>query len=156
MEQHHGTGGELISFSRNYEAGERGSISVTGIVVFFTLILLLVIGSNWVDNDLALGAFRAVVSQAAQAGALEGAAGGPLDACYAEALQAQANLISGSLAKNIAITCTLQQLPSGTQIIVATADGALSNWDVLVTSHVHVVAQAPVEVNPAQPSVVDP
>jgi hypothetical protein len=47
------------------------------------LLFMLVIGTNWVDNDLALGAFRTAVSQAAQAGSLEGAPGGPVAACLA-------------------------------------------------------------------------
>ena len=79
------------------DAGERGSISVTGIVVFFTLIFLLVVGTNWVDDDLALGAFRTVVSEAAQTGALDGGPGGPQDACYEAAARAQTDLISGRL-----------------------------------------------------------
>ena len=65
------------------EAGERGSISVTGIVVFFALIFLLVVGTNWVDDDLALGAFRTVVSDAAHTGALDGAPAAPRAACHA-------------------------------------------------------------------------
>jgi hypothetical protein len=138
------------------EAGERGSISVTGIVVFFALIFLLVVGTNWVDDDLALGAFRTVVSEAAQTGALDGAPGGAQDACYEAAARAHTDLISGPLARDITITCTLEQLPSGAELLVAVAAGALPDWVVPVTVHVHVVAQVPVEVSPAQPSTVDP
>jgi hypothetical protein len=138
------------------EAGERGSISVTGIVVFFALIFLLVVGTNWVDDDLALGAFRTVVSEAAQTGALDGAPGAAQDACYEAAARAQTDLISGRLARDITITCTLEQLPSGAELLVAVAEGTLPDWVVPVTVHVHVVAQAPIEVSPAQPSTVDP
>jgi hypothetical protein len=138
------------------EAGERGSISVTGIVVFFALIFLLVVGTNWVDDDLALGAFRTVVSEAAQTGALDGAPGGAQDACYEAAARAQTDLISGPLARDITITCTLEQLPSGAELLVALAAGTLPDWVVPVTVHVHVVAQVPVEVSPTQPSTVDP
>ena len=138
------------------EAGGRGSISVTGIVVFFALIFLLVVGTNWVDDDLALGAFRTVVSEAAQTGALEGAPGGAQDACYEAAARAQTDLISGLLAKNITITCSLEQLPSGAELLVAVAAGTLPNWVVPLIVHVHVVAEVPVEVGPTQPSTVDP
>jgi len=156
VEQHYRTGRQLTALCPNREAGERGSISVTGIVVFFALIFLLVIGTNWVDDDLALGAFRTVVSEAAQTGALQGAPGGPQDACYEAAARAQTDLISGPLARNITITCMLEQLPSGAEILVAVATGTLPNWVVPVTVHVHVVAQVPVEVSPTQPSTVDP
>jgi hypothetical protein len=138
------------------EAGGRGSISVTGIVVFFALIFLLVVGTNWVDDDLALGAFRTVVSEAAQTGALEGAPGGAQDACYEAAARAQTDLISGLLAKNITLTCSLEQLPSGAELLVAVAAGTLPNWVVPLIVHVHVVAEVPVEVGPTQPSTVDP
>ena len=138
------------------EAGGRGSISVTGIVVFFALIFLLVVGTNWVDDDLALGAFRTVVSQAAQTGALDGAPGGAQDACYEAAARAQTDLISGPLARDITITCSLEQLPSGGELLVAVAAGTLPNWVVPVKVHVHVVAQVPVEVGPSQPATVDP
>jgi hypothetical protein len=138
------------------EAGGRGSISVTGIVVFFALIFLLVVGTNWVDDDLALGAFRTVVSQAAQTGALDGAPGGAQDACYEAAVRAQTDLISGPLARDITITCSLEQLPSGGELLVAVAAGTLPNWVVPVKVHVHVVAQVPVEVGPSQPTTVDP
>lgn len=136
--------------------GERGSISVTGIVVFFTLIFLLVVGTNWVDDDLALGAFRTVVSEAAQTGALDGGPGGAQDTCYEAAARAQTDLVSGPLARDITITCTLERLPSGAELLVAVAAGTLPNWVVPVKVHVHVVAQVPVEVNPTQPSTVDP
>ena len=94
-----GTRRELTPFRPHRDAGERGSISVTGIVVFFTLIFLLVVGTNWVDDDLALGAFRTVVSEAAQTGALEGAPGGRQDACYEAAARAETDLVSGPLAR---------------------------------------------------------
>ena len=41
---------------------------VTGIVIFFLLLFTMAIGTNWVDNELALGALRATVAQAAKAG----------------------------------------------------------------------------------------
>ena len=69
---------------------------------------MVVIGTNWVDNDLALGAFRAAVSQAAQAGSLEGAPGGPVAACLAAAAQARGDLVSGPLGRNVKITCTVE------------------------------------------------
>jgi hypothetical protein len=154
--QHYRARRQLRPLRPSREAGERGSISVTGIVVFFALIFLLVVGTNWVDDDLALGDFRTVVSEAAQAGALDGAPGGAQDACYEAAARAQTDLISGPLARDITITCTLEQLPSGAGLLVAVAAGALPDWVVPVTVHVHVVAQVPVEVSPTQPSTVDP
>lgn len=155
MEQHYRTRRELTPFGPGRGAAERGSISVTGIVVFFALIVLLVVGTNWVDDDLALGAFRTVVSEAAQTGALEGAPGGPQDACDEAAARAETDLISG-LTRNVAVTCMLEQLPSGAELLVAVAAGTLPNWVAPVTIHVHVVAQVPVEVSPTQPSTVDP
>jgi hypothetical protein len=125
-------------------------------VVFFALIFLLVAGTNWVDDDLALGAFRTVVSEAAQTGALDGAPGGPQEACDEEATRAETALISGRLSTNVAVTCMLEQLPSGAELLVAVAAGTLPNWVVPVTVRVHVVAQVPVEVSPTQPSTVDP
>jgi hypothetical protein len=154
--QHRRRRRELTPLSSDREAGERGSISVTGIVVFFALIFLLVVGTNWLDDDLALGAFRTVVSEAAQAGALDEAPGGAQDACYEAAVRAQTDLIAGPLGKKITITCTLEQLPSGAAVLVAIAAGTLPNWVVPVAVHVHVVAQVPVVVNPTQPSIVDP
>lgn len=156
MEQHYRTSRELTPFGPHRGAAERGSISVTGIVVFFALILLLLVGTNWVDDDLALGAFRTVVSEAAQTGALEGAPGGPQEACDEAATRAETDLISGRLTRNVAVTCMLEQLPSGAELLVAVAAGTLPNWVVPVTVHVHVVAQVPVEVSPTQPSTVDP
>ncbi len=156
MEQHYRTRRELTPFGPDSGAAERGSISVTGIVVFFALILLLVVGTNWVDDDLALGALRTVVSEAAQTGALGGAPGGPQLACNEAATRAETVLISGRLTRNVAVTCILEQLPSGAELLVAVAAGKLPNWVVPVTVHVHVVAQVPVEVSPTQPSTVDP
>jgi hypothetical protein len=153
--QHYRSRRKLTPLCSDREAGERGSISVTGIVVFFALIFLLVVGTNWVDDDLALGAFRTVVSEAAQTGALSGAPGGAQDACYEAAARAQMDLVPGPLARNITITCTVEQLPSGAQL-VAVATGTLPNWVVPVTVRVHVVAQVPVEASPTQPSTVDP
>jgi hypothetical protein len=156
MEQHYRTRRELTPLGQRHGAAERGSISVTGIVVFFTLIFLLVVGTNWVDDDLALGAFRTVVGEAAQTGALEGAPGGPQEACDEAATRAETDLISRRLTRKVAVTCTLEQLPSGAELLVAVATGTLPNWVVPVTVHVHVVAQVPVEVSPTQPSTVDP
>jgi hypothetical protein len=156
VEQYYRTRRELTPFGPDRGAAERGSVSVTGIVVFFALIFLLVAGTNWVDDDLALGAFRTVVSEAAQTGALDGAPGGPQEACDEEATRAETALISGRLSTNVAVTCMLEQLPSGAELLVAVAAGTLPNWVVPVTVRVHVVAQVPVEVSPTQPSTVDP
>ena len=89
-------------------------------------------------------------------GALDGAPGGPQEACDEAATRAETDLISGRLTRNVAVTCMLEQLPSGAELLVAVAAGTLPNWVVPVTVHVHVVAQVPVEVSPTQPSTVDP
>jgi hypothetical protein len=154
--RHFRTRRQLTRLCSDRGAGGRGSISVTGIVVFFALILLLVVGTNWVDDDLTLGAFRTVVSEAAQTGALYGAPGGAQDACYEAAARAQTDLVPGPLSRTVTITCTLQQLPSGAEVLVAVAAGTLSNWALPVPVQVHVVAQVPVQAGPAQPSTVDP
>ncbi len=154
--RHFRTRRHLTRLCSGRRAGGRGSISVTGIVVFFALIFLLVVGTNWVDDDLTLGTFRTIASDAAQAGALYGAAGGAQDACYQAAARAQTDLVPGRFARTVTITCTLQQLPSGAKVLVAVADGTLPNWVVPVPVHVHIVAQVPVQASPAQPSTVDP
>ena len=87
---------------------------------------------------------------AAQAGSLEGAPGGPVAACLAAAAQARGNLVSGPLGRDVRITCTVEG--TGPQVIVVTADGTLPNWVVPITAHVHVMAQANIEVDPTQPS----
>jgi len=71
-------------------------------------------------------------------------------------LLAPTDLVPGPLARDITITCTLERLPSGAELLVAVAAGTLPNWVVPVKVHVHVVAQVPVEVNPTQPSTIDP
>ena len=58
MEQHHWQRERRLkrSYAANQrDAGERGSVSVTGIVIFFLLLFTMAIGTNWVDNALALG-----------------------------------------------------------------------------------------------------
>ncbi len=134
------------------DAGERGSVSVTGIVIFFLLLFTMAIGTNWVDNELALGALRATVAQAAKAGSLEGAPGGPEAACQSAASEARGDLISGPLGDGVKVTCTVEGDTPGYQYIVATAQGRLPNWIVPVTPSVKIVSQAHIEVAPIQPS----
>ena len=155
--QHHRDREELTPVVAHCQAGERGSISVTGIVVFFALLFYWSCGTNWVDDDLALGAFRTVVSEAAQTRCPRRRhLGGRKRPATEAAARAETDLISGRLPTNITITCTLELLPSGAELLVAVAAGTLPNWVVPVTVHVHVVAQVPVEVSPTQPSTVDP
>ncbi len=155
MEQHHWQRERRLkrSYAANQrDAGERGSVSVTGIVIFFLLLFTMAIGTNWVDNALALGALRATVAQAAEAGSLEGAPGGPEAACQAAASEVRGDLISGSLGDGVKVTCTVEGDTPGDQYIVATAEGALPNWIVPVTPSVKIVSQAHIEVAPTQPS----
>ena len=153
MEQHHRKRslGRFCAIPHD-PAGERGSVSVTGIVIFFLLLFTMAIGTNWVDNELALGALRATVAQAAEAGSLEGAPGGPEAACQAAASEARGDLISGPLGDGVKVTCTVEGDTPGYQYIVATAQGRLPNWIVPVTPSVKIVSQAHIEVAPTQPS----
>jgi hypothetical protein len=153
MEQHHRKRslGRFRAIPHD-PAGERGSVSVTGIVIFFLLLFTMAIGTNWVDNELALGALRATVAQAAEAGSLEGAPGGPEAACQAAASQARGDLISGSLGNGVQVTCTVEGDTPGDQYIVATAQGRLPNWIVPVTPSVKIVSAVHIEVAPTQPA----
>lgn len=137
---------------KRHDAGERGSVSVTGIVIFFMLLFTMAIGTNWVDNALALGALRATVTQAAEAGSLEGAPGGPVAACQAAAAEARGDLISGSLGNGVQVTCSIEGDVVGDQYIEATASGSLPNWIVPVTPSVNIVAEDHIEVPPVQPA----
>jgi hypothetical protein len=152
VEQHH----RQRELNRPYpptrrDAGERGSVSVTGIVIFFLLLFTMAIGTNWVDNELALGALRATVAQAAEVGSLVGALGGPEAACEAAASQARGDLISGSLGNGVQVTCSVEGSTPGDQYIVATAQGRLPNWIVPITPSVKVVSADHIEVVPTQP-----
>lgn len=131
-------------------AGERGSISVTGIAIFAMILLTLAIGTNWIDNELALGALRSIVSQAAEAGSLAGAPGGPVGACQAAVAGARGDLLSGPLGRGVTVTCSVQGDVTGDQDIVAIANGSLPNWIVPVTPSVHIVARAHIETAPSQ------
>lgn len=107
------------------------------LVVFMAAINLIV-------DEYGKGAIRTAVDEAAQAGSLQGAAGGPIAACQAKAAQVMSGLLNGPFGHDITISCAVQ---AGQ--VVATADGNLPAWlRIIPVDTIHVVDSAQIETNP--------
>ena len=108
-----------------------------------TLIIFMA-AINLIVDEYGKGAIRTAVDEAAQAGSLQGAPGGPLAACQAKAAQVMSGLLNGPFGHGIHINCTL----TGAQV-TATAAGNLPAWLAIIpVDTIRVVGSAPIETNP--------
>ena len=109
-----------------------------------TLVVFMV-AINLIVDEYGKGAIRTAVDEAAQAGSLQGAAGGPIAACQAKASQVMSGLLNGPFGHDITITCGI----NANGQVVATANGTLPAWLRLVpTDPIHVIGSAHIETNP--------
>jgi hypothetical protein len=109
-----------------------------------TLIVFMV-AINFIVDQYGKGAIRTAVDEAAQAGSLQGAPGGPVAACQAKASQVMSGLLNGPFGRNVTIACGI----NANGQVVATADGTLPAWlQVIPTDPIHVVGSARIETNP--------
>lgn len=97
--------------------GERGSALVPGVVAIAMLMVLVAGAFSYSMDEYARGAVRTAVDDAAEAGA---DSGGSVALCYAEATTVMDNLLHGSFASAVKITCA----DEGAQMI-ATGSGSL-------------------------------
>jgi hypothetical protein len=99
---------------------------------------------NLIVDEYGKGAIRTAVDEAAQAGSLQDAAGGPIVACQAKAAQVMSGLLNGPFGHHITISCEVQ---AGQ--VVATANGNLPAWlTIIPVDPIHVVDAAQIETNP--------
>ena len=116
---------------------------VTVIAMAITLIVFMA-AINLIVDEYGKGAIRTAVDEAAQAGSLQSAAGGPIAACQAKAAQVMSGLLNGPFGHDITISCTVQ---AGQ--VVATASGNLPAWlTIIPVDTIHVVDSAQIETNP--------
>jgi hypothetical protein len=109
-----------------------------------TLVVFMV-AINFIVDEYGKGAIRTAVDEAAQAGSLQGAPGGPIAACQAKASQVMSGLLNGPFGRNVTITCGV----NADGQVVATAEGTLPAWlRVIPTDPIHVVGSARIETNP--------
>jgi hypothetical protein len=121
-----------------------GTAAVLTPVAMLLTLIVFVVGINLVIDEYGKGAIRAVVDEAARAGSVQGAIGGPVEACQAKAAEVMGGLLGGSFGKGISVSCAL----SGNEI-VAVASGSLPDWmHVVPAERLHVIGTARVETNP--------
>lgn len=120
-------------------------------VTMLTMVLTLAVfmaAINLIVDQYAKGVMRTAVDEAARAGSLQGAPGGPLAACNGKASEVMASLLNGPFGRGIRIQCGLQ----GGQV-VAVASGSLPGWlRVVPADAVRVVGTAPLEASPTPSS----
>lgn len=114
-----------------------------------TITLAVFMGAiNLIVDQYAKGVMRTAVDEAARAGSLQGAPGGPVGACDTKAAEVMSNLLNGPFGHGIHIACGLQ---SGQ--VVAVASGSLPGWlRVIPTDTLRVVGTAPQQANPTPSS----
>ena len=128
---------------------DRGSVAlITGICMLIGLVVLLV-ATNFVVDQYGKGAVRTAVDEAAAAGSQQGAPGGPVAACQAKAAEIMSGLLSGSFARTVSITCSVNAL---TGQVVATGTGHFPGWlSVVPAMPLHVTGTAILSQNPTAP-----
>lgn len=108
-----------------------------------TLVVFMV-AANLIVYSYGRGVLRTAVDEAARAGSIQGAPGGPAAACQQKASQVMANLLHGPFGQHITISCQL----SGGQI-TAVAAGTFPAWLHVVPAYtLKIVGSAPLSTNP--------
>ena len=103
---------------------------------------------NLIVDEYGKGVMRTAVDEAARAGSLQGAPGGPVAACDTKAAEVMTGLLAGPFGHDITISCAIQ----GDQV-VAVASGSLPAWlRVIPTDTLRVVGTAPLELSPTPTS----
>jgi hypothetical protein len=112
-----------------------------------TLVVFMA-ATNLIVDEYGQGALRTAVDEAARAGSLFGAPGGPIAACQAKAAEVQRGLMPGPIAANVTIICSAD----GAEV-QAIATGSLPSWlHVIPTDTIHVVGTARLELAPTPSS----
>jgi hypothetical protein len=123
---------------------ERGDAAIVAVAAMVITLVVFMAAANLIADSYGNGVVRTAVDEAAGAGSLQGAPGGPVAACQSKAAQVMANLMPGPFGQHITITCGTQ----GDQI-VAVGTGSLPAWlKVVPTDTIHVVGTANLEQNP--------
>lgn len=111
------------------------------LVVFMAAINLIV-------DQYGQGALRTAVDEAARAGSLLGAPGGPVAACQDKAAEVKSGLMPGPFAAKVTITCSADATE-----VEAVATGSLPAWlHVVPTDTIRVVGTARLEQAPTPAS----
>ena len=117
---------------------------ITATVAMAFTLVLFVAAINVVIDSYGKGAMRTAVDEAARAGSLQGAPGGPVAACQAKAAEVMGNLLPGPFAASVRITCGID---GGDVVAVATA-GLPGLVRLVPTVGVRTVGSATMETNP--------
>ena len=112
-----------------------------------TLVVFLA-AINLIVDQYGQGVVRTAVDEAARAGSLQGAPGGPSPPAKTKADEVMAGLLSGPFGRHITISCAVD----GGQV-VAVATGALPGWlRVIPADTLRIVGTAHLENNPTPTS----
>ena len=135
----------LLRTVRSQRKNERGNAALLTVLAMAITLIVFMVAINFIVDEYGKGAIRTAVDEAAQAGSLQGAPGGPVAACQAKASQVMSGLLNGPFGRNVTITCGI----NANGQVVATADGTLPAWlRVIPTDPIHVVGTARIETNP--------
>ena len=135
----------LLQIARSHRKDEGGNAALVTVLAMAITLIVFMVALNFIVDEYGKGAIRTAVDEAAQAGSLQGAPGGPVAACQAKASQVMSGLLNGPFGRNVTITCGL----NANGQVVATADGTLPAWLRLVpTDPIHVVGSSRIETNP--------
>jgi hypothetical protein len=129
---------------RYLSADEAGNAALVTFIAMTITIVVFMAAINLIVDEYGKGAIRTAVDEAAHAGSLQGAGGGPIAACQAKAAQVMSGLLNGPFGHHITVSCTIQ---AGQ--VVATASGNLPGWlTIIPVDPIHVVDAAQIETNP--------
>jgi hypothetical protein len=129
----------------SHQKDERGNAALVTVLAMAITLVVFTVAINFIVDEYGKGAIRTAVDEAAQAGSLQGAPGGPVAACQAKASQVMSGLLNGPFGRNVTITCGINTNGQ----VIATADGTLPAWlRVIPTDPIHVVGTARIETNP--------
>jgi hypothetical protein len=135
----------LLQIARSHRKDEGGNAALVTVLAMAITLIVFMVALNFIVDEYGKGAIRTAVDEAAQAGSLQGAPGGPVAACQAKASQVMSGLLNGPFGRNVTITCGL----NANGQVVATADGTLPAWLRLVPADpIHVVGSSRIETNP--------
>jgi hypothetical protein len=135
----------LLRVVSSHRKDEHGNAALVTVLAMAITLVVFMVAINLIVDEYGKGAIRTAVDEAAQAGSLQGAPGGPIAACQAKASQVMSGLLNGPFGRDIAITCGI----NANGQLVATANGTLPAWLRLVpTDAVHVIGSAHIETNP--------
>src|SRR6516162_6210529 len=129
----------LLRLDKSHQKDERGNAALLTVLAMAITLIVFMVAINFIVDEYGKGAIRTAVDEAAQAGSLQGAPGGPVAACQAKASQVMSGLLNGPFGRNVTITCGI----NANGQVVATADGTLPAWlQVIPTDPIHLVGSA--------------